>query len=47
MGSGGLHRQTGWGWRRTSWNRTMAARDVLTKNQLCVLEKLETASGPL
>lgn len=25
----------------------MAARDVLTKNQLCVLEKLETASGPL
>ncbi len=27
--------------------RAMAARDVLTKNQLCVLEKLETASGPL
>ena len=25
----------------------MAARDVLTKNQLCVLEKLEAASGPL
>jgi Fur family zinc uptake transcriptional regulator len=29
------------------WDRTMAARDVLTKNQVCVLEKLEAASGPL
>lgn len=29
------------------WNQTMAARDVLTKNQVCVLEKLEAASGPL
>jgi len=28
-------------------SRIMAARDVLTKNQLCVLEKLEAASGPL
>jgi Fur family zinc uptake transcriptional regulator len=25
----------------------MAERDLLTKNQLCVLEKLEHASGPL
>ncbi|TIS74753.1 MAG: transcriptional repressor, partial [Mesorhizobium sp.] len=25
----------------------MTARDALTKNQLCVLEKLEAASGPL
>jgi len=25
----------------------MTARDTLTKNQLCVLEKLEAASGPL
>lgn len=30
-----------------SENRIMAARDVLTKNQLSVLEKLEAASGPL
>ncbi|TIW80208.1 MAG: transcriptional repressor, partial [Mesorhizobium sp.] len=25
----------------------MTARDALTKNQLCVLEKLEASSGPL
>ena len=25
----------------------MAARDVLTRNQLCVLERLEASSGPL
>lgn len=25
----------------------MAARDALTKNQICVLERLETATGPL
>ncbi|WP_204270423.1 hypothetical protein, partial [Klebsiella aerogenes] len=25
----------------------MTARDALTKNQMCVLEKLEAASGPL
>lgn len=28
-------------------SREMAARDTLTKNQLRVLEKLETAAGPL
>jgi Fur family zinc uptake transcriptional regulator len=32
---------------KRSENRIMAARDVLTKNQLNVLEKLEAASGPL
>ena len=25
----------------------MAVRDTLTRNQLCVLERLETATGPL
>jgi Fur family transcriptional regulator, zinc uptake regulator len=32
---------------KDGWKRIMAARDVLTKNQLSVLEKLEAASGPL
>lgn len=29
------------------WANKMTARDALTKNQLCVLEKLEASSGPL
>lgn len=33
--------------RRDDRTDKMTARDALTKNQLCVLEKLEAASGPL
>lgn len=33
--------------RRDDRTDKMTARDTLTKNQLCVLEKLEAASGPL
>ncbi len=33
--------------RMNSESSAMAARDALTKNQLCVLERLESATGPL